>query len=57
MVTKIIRWIKEVRASDPVYNCEVHRAVECSHIDGPLCEMETCGIRAANLAGQVTDAG
>lgn len=55
MVTKIIRWIKEVRASDPVYNCEVHRAVECSHIDGPLCEMETCGIRAANLAGQVAE--
>lgn len=55
MVTKIIRWIKEVRASDPAYNCELHRDAGCAHIDGSLCELETCGIRAAYITGQVTE--
>jgi len=32
------------RTFDPVYNCEVHKEIGCSHVDGMLCDMKTCDI-------------
>jgi hypothetical protein len=28
--------------SDPVKYCELYKDSGCSHVDGMLCEMETC---------------
>lgn len=36
-----------MRETDPVYNCDVYLDKEngsCSHVDGYLCDMETCQI-------------
>ena len=30
---------------DPVKHCEVYRCEGCVHVDGFLCEVETCDIR------------
>ena len=30
---------------DPVKHCEVHKEIGCTHVDGYLCDMETCDIR------------
>lgn len=44
----VLRIISEltIRLSkdDPVKNCEVHKEEGCTHVDGYLCEMETCDI-------------
>jgi hypothetical protein len=29
---------------DPVRNCNVYKTLGCSHVDGFLCDMRTCGI-------------
>jgi hypothetical protein len=29
---------------DPVRHCEVYRKEGCTHVDGFLCDMETCDI-------------
>ena len=29
---------------DPVKECDYYREVKCPHIDGQLCDMETCEI-------------
>lgn len=31
--------------NDPVKSCIVYKSQGCSHVDGMLCEMETCTIR------------
>ena len=31
--------------SDPVRHCDVYREDGCSHVDGYLCDFETCDIR------------
>ncbi len=33
------------RSADPVYECEVYFHKGCSHVDGYLCNMDTCDIR------------
>ena len=40
---KIINFFKPA-ADDPVHNCDVHKKVGCSHVDGWLCHMGTCEI-------------
>ena len=40
MVLRKIR--KRLRKDDPVYNCEVYEYLGCSHVDGFLCDLETC---------------
>ena len=30
--------------NDPVYHCLVYREIGCAHVDGYLCDMETCDI-------------
>lgn len=37
--------------TDPVRHCNVYRAEGCSHVDGFLCDMETCDILKNFLAG------
>jgi len=37
--------------TDPVRHCSVYRAEGCSHVDGFLCDMETCDILKNFLAG------
>lgn len=34
------------RTLDPVKHCLVYRSVGCSHVDGMLCNMRTCSIKA-----------
>lgn len=29
---------------DPVKSCEVHKEIGCAHVDGFLCDMQTCNI-------------
>ena len=29
---------------DPIVYCPVHKEIGCSHVDGYLCEVETCPI-------------
>jgi hypothetical protein len=29
---------------DPVKTCEVYKKHGCSHVDGPLCDVETCTV-------------
>ena len=41
---RLINWVKQVRAKDPVYSCEVYKKEGCSHVDGFLCDMEKCEI-------------
>lgn len=36
---------RKMRDGDPVKHCEVYREIGCTHVDGYLCDMETCGIR------------
>ena len=31
-------------SDDPVKHCEVYRVIGCAHVDGYLCDMETCDI-------------
>lgn len=30
---------------DPVKHCSVYKEVSCSHVDGILCDFETCDMR------------
>ena len=37
--------IRRKDTSDPVYHCPVYRDKKngsCAHVDGPLCDMNTC---------------
>lgn len=38
--------IIRIRAKDydPVYGCEVHKEIGCSHVDGYLCDFPDCDI-------------
>jgi len=36
---------RKMRNGDPVKHCEVYREISCTHVDGYLCDMETCDIR------------
>lgn len=35
------------KKKDPVKNCEVYKQEGCSHVDGVLCEFDTCEVRNA----------
>ncbi len=36
------KFITKLRENDPVYSCDVYKNHGCSHVDGMLCDMETC---------------
>jgi hypothetical protein len=44
MLKNLIKKLKGIRENDPIYNCQVYNTVGCSHVDGLLCDMETCNI-------------
>lgn len=37
--------LRQMKGGDPVKHCEVYRGIGCTHVDGYLCDMETCDIR------------
>jgi hypothetical protein len=44
MLSKIIKFFSRGDVSpDPVKLCQVYRIAGCAHVDGPLCDMRTCG--------------
>ena len=44
-VQRLIENLEKAIMSDPVRYCEVYRDIGCTHVDGYLCDMETCDIR------------
>lgn len=42
-IIKIFKEYRE-RTRDPVKHCNVYRTVGCAHVDGMLCNMQTCAI-------------
>jgi len=44
---KILNIFQQLRqlGDDPVRHCDVYREDGCSHVDGYLCDFETCDIR------------
>lgn len=40
-------WFTDIfsRKNDPVYSCIVFKQSGCSHVDGMLCDFETCDMR------------
>lgn len=44
MLQKILNWFKNLRSNDPVYSCTVYKRHGCSHVDGMLCDINTCNI-------------
>lgn len=42
--------------NDPVKRCEVYRGIGCTHVDGYLCDMNTCDIRQKFLNDTLEDA-
>ena len=43
-VNRIIQELTERLQKDPVRHCDVYKEQGCSHVDGFLCDMETCDI-------------
>ena len=48
-VKRLIENLEKAIMSDPVRYCEVYRDIGCAHVDGYLCDMETCDIRQKYL--------
>ena len=44
MIAYLVKLIYPNVSPDPI-NCQVHRKLGCSHIDGYLCDMRTCNIK------------
>ena len=44
-IMKAIKLYRD-RTLDPVKHCLVYRAVGCAHVDGMLCNVRTCNIKA-----------
>ena len=43
MIKKIIKYIKEFKFSkDPLRYCDVYKINRCCHVDGFLCDVDTC---------------
>lgn len=46
-------WLHQ--CDDPVRHCEVYKSEGCAHVDGFLCDMATCEIRASRLGPEAPD--
>ena len=42
---RIIDIFSKYKENDPVKNCNVYKTAGCAHVDGLLCNMETCNIK------------
>ena len=45
-------WWDSLWIPDPVWGCEVYRTDGCAHVDGFLCNMNTCNIRGEHKCDQ-----
>jgi len=48
LINKIKTFFKiteEYQKTDPLYCCEFHKQVGCTHVDGILCDVNTCNTR------------
>lgn len=48
MLRQLVRAVLGGKGSvspDPVKHCEVFKSLGCAHVDGPLCDMQTCNIQ------------
>lgn len=43
---KIIELLFPWSKDDPVRHCKVYKTVGCAHVDGMLCNMKTCDVKA-----------
>ena len=48
-VQRLIENLEKALLSDPVRYCQVYKEIGCAHVDGYLCDMETCDIRRKYL--------
>ena len=46
---KILKLLKDMQASDPLYSCRVFKDLGCSHIDGFLCDFPNCSMNKKYL--------
>jgi len=44
MITEIVKFFTDLRKNDPVYSCDLHKEIGCSHVDGMLCDFPTCSM-------------
>lgn len=45
---KVVNRLKPVMRVDPLKRCEVYKQHGCAHVDGPLCDVETCSMVVEN---------
>lgn len=45
---KVVSRLKPVIRLDPLKHCEVYKQHGCAHVDGPLCDVETCTMVVEN---------
>lgn len=41
---KAVSRLKPIITLDPLKHCEVYKQHGCAHVDGPLCDVETCTV-------------
>ncbi len=41
---RVINHVRNLKSNDPIYKCEVYTQFGCAHVDGILCDMDTCKI-------------
>ena len=56
-VKRIIENLQNIlsKRNDPVMHCELYAKEGCTHVDGFLCDMNTCDIRHKFLNGTLKD--
>lgn len=42
------------RKNDPVFHCDIYKNEGCAHVDGVLCDMQTCNELLTYLKGNHT---
>ena len=52
-VQRMIEMLENSLRNDPVKYCQVYKEIGCAHVDGYLCDMETCDIRQKFLNGNL----
>ena len=52
-VQRLIENLEKALLSDPVRYCQVYKEIGCAHVDGYLCDMETCDIRRKYLLEKI----
>lgn len=45
MIKNLTKWIEDRIGKDPLYHCIVVKESGCAHVDGMLCDYNTCDMR------------